>query len=743
MEVQVKHLTKRESNKMDSVDMEIVAELGRLLLLKCISSGTASVPNGYKVSDININYRELITLARSNESFAVPMSWFTHPIEHQQILPSKSKSNPKLDKVEQKIDTAPDNKSTSSSTEMLVTDLTDLNVLSVLIDYDKSKYFNYNRYSLLLTTKDIQHGTFELLLGLLLFNKPSFNIKYVISDKIRLHYGINKKKSIELAEQYSIVPLNNIPELESKDIQSILETNNLQEFLDVLMRYVVLNKDPFLLKFILLNQFKTNRDFCIRQYKLLFHILLEKTMNLMQSMQDIDLEIKFDDLIKTTYNFLLSSLNDESFHDCLMDYFRQWMTTIFTYHFTTEDTKKGFLPCFMLTEISRVQLHLFENEHWKCKDIEYQAFLTWFFDLFSTNKRYLAWGHVLALLTMEQPHNDRQVMLDIEFEIIQEQGTIANNKIHPFSPITVQYYLNLLFKQIVVEYQLASELCGDMMNMYLQTCNNLLQIEYPFQLIDTYSDTSIGSLPQDWIKTSISKLVDMMIKQANEHTMHTLIEMMKPANSDFNENTLSIFLETLESIFIKDWSVRFESISLYVRPEVFWRRHVDQLLSTVFSKIPTTPIQAFGEVFQQACLTVQRIHAFLERAHSEYALQIKMPDLSWFLTDCLENWIYTETSQLVSLGHSCYNKDHFEVISGLTSDGVYSYMSFVNRLVDCVLKINVQSLQTKVAHYLITSLSPSFYEICKLYLRNPMMKSAMVEVPGVEPVIITVNSLLT
>eukprot|EP00835_Amoeboradix_gromovi_P004780 NODE_396_length_9428_cov_0.525137.p1 type:complete len:735 gc:universal NODE_396_length_9428_cov_0.525137:6309-4105(-) len=731
MDIQTKNSARRGSIKLDSAkqdnkaesDVDLLNEMAKTLLLKCIQIQQTSIPPGFDLNDIRISYRELISLAKFNDKFVIPSSWFPAPLQSSQSkLFEKEKIDPLLTNV-----TATDTDNTP------VTTLNDLNVLSVLLDYGKCK--NYNLYKIcFLSTKDVQLGTFELLLGLLLFNKPLFNIKYVISDKLRLHYGINKKKSIELAEYYSIVPLNNLDDLSTTDIQNTANST-IQEFVDILMSHVVLNKDPFLLKFILIYNFKSNRDWCARQYRLLFCILIEKTVFLLGSLQDAQVESRFNDLINSCNSLLILAINDEMYHDPLLDAFKEWMSLIFQFNFTSQDCAKGFLPLFMLTEISRVQLALFDNNGWECKDAEYRSFISWFIELYNCNTRFIAWSRVLSLLSSEVQNKEQLVNQSLN---VINSSTDSKSTNTVISPMGVQYYLNTIFKQVLVEYQLASDISVDLTIKYLQTCDVLLQVEYPWQLNDTYTNTAISSAPNEWIKHSISKLIDLMMKQANEQTTHTLIEMMRPSNSDFNENTLSLFLETLESILIKDWTVRYEAILAYIQPQVFWKKNVDFVILTVFSKIPTIQIQAFGDVFNQSCTCLQRIHAFLERAHSEYCLELKIPDLSWFLTSCLENWISSEMNNMIQIGHSCYLKDAFESISGLTSDGVYSYITFVNRLVDCVLKINVSQLQTKVAHYLITSLSPSFYEICKLYLRNPMNKQSQLQITGIEQDITTV-----
>ena len=724
MEIHLKHLDmKRSTSKLAFSENpeDILHEMSSVLLNKCIALEQTSIPVGYDLSQITINSKELLALAKSNDKFQIPTNWF--------IRRPSGLNNPLVRSISQ-LHSPP-----SQDIETSTINLSELNVLSVLLDFSKSTYFDFYKLSAMLTIKDIEHGTFELLLGLLLFNKPNFNIKYVISDKIRLHYGINKKKSIELAEYYSIVPLNNTVEVDEKDIQNIGTCGTLQEFIDVLMRYVVLNKDPFLLKFILIHQFKSNREWVIRQYKLLFFILLEKTVYLLESVQDKALESDFNKQISTTYSSLCTAVSDEQYHDTLLEHYRQWMCSIFKYTFTSEDTKKGFLPCFMLVEISKVQLHLFDNNDWKCKDVEYQSFITWFNDLFSCNQRYIAWGHAFA--TISNIDGNNKLFTDALRTILSQKDT----KIHSFSPIAAQFYLNLSFKQVVVEYQVASESCVDLLSYYFQCCDTLLQVEYTTQLKDTWTQSSIAQQPHEWTKYSIIQLVELVMKQANEHIMHTLISIMRPEHSDLNEKSLFLFLEALESTFIKDWSVRFEAVSNYIRPQVFWKRHVDQLIQIVFSKVQGANIEAFGSVFNDCCSTVERIHAFLSRVDSEYALLVKLPDLSWFLTNCLENWIFKETTALVQIGHACYSKDSFEVINGLNSDGVYSFMTIANRLVDCILSIKVPLLGSKVVHYLITSLSPSFYEIGKLYLRNPLLKSAKFEIQDLEPIILTVVSI--
>eukprot|EP00834_Sanchytrium_tribonematis_P001067 NODE_23_length_42016_cov_0.755803.p5 type:complete len:717 gc:universal NODE_23_length_42016_cov_0.755803:24438-22288(-) len=696
-------MQKNESKALSNVDL--VEELGNLLLKKCIESGAATIPKGYESFDYKINYKELVSFCKSSEKFAIPVEWFTMPVQKPSLLLAKS----------QLLQSPLSESDSKEFTEVEETNFTHLNVLEVLIDYDKIEYYKFFKKGTNLTTKDLQLGTFELLLGLLLFNKPNFNIKYVISDKIRLFYGINKKKSIELAEYYSIVPLNQ--NMDSTTINlDINSTQNIEEFSSVLMTYCVLNKDPFLLKFVLARHFRSNKEWSDRQFKLLAFVLLEKSTIIIKKMDDKIISLQFDEIINEAFTILDLFLGENSYYDSVLDTLMRWMQLIFKFNFSQQDTNHGFLTSIMFAEIRKVQLALFKNDGWSCEDSEYKPFIKWFCDLFCLHPRQILWGNFLALYSAEIIDFE---LIKPQFKFLLEDKSASNVKL---SPLVAQYYLNILFKQIVTEYHLASDICVDIVTLYLDTCELLLTVEFSHEIMISYENSAISGLKEQWVKASISRLMELIMKQASERNIAKLTQILIPSNSDFDENTILLFLEAIESTFIKDWSVRFEALSKFVRPELFWRRHVHNLCSTIFEKTPKVTIKAFGSIFQQCCDKVNEIHIFMGRALQEYAIDVRNVDLSWFLLSCLENWIFEETSKLIGIGQQCYEKDQLDLFSDLRTDGVYNFLLFVNRIVDMFCKLDVKSLTRKTACYLILSLGPSFYHLARLYLKNPLRK---------------------
>ena len=133
---------------------------------------------------------------------------------------------------------------------------------------------------------------------------------------------------------------------------------------------------------------------------------------------------------------------------------------------------------------------------------------------------------------------------------------LANSSMPTSQPITLtpmvmQTHLNDLYKKVLIEYQLASELCVDMTQHFLGICNFIAPNHNTVEL-----------------------LMDNSYKENLNYLSHIL-----------HENQFNLFLESLESVFIKDWSVRLESVTGYIQPLIFYKKHVDHLCHYLFKEM--------------------------------------------------------------------------------------------------------------------------------------------------------------